>query len=248
VRFLVLLDDDPESAAAVSTLSKLQDDMPDLLARAGLSRAQVGFAGDTAITQELTDDTSAALLRVLPAALVILMALVWLLLRTWAAPVYLVASSMLVVAAALGLTVYVFQVWLGYGEISFFVPVTTAILLVALGSDYNVFLIGRIWLEAERRELRAAVRTAGSRAARAIAVAGVILAFSFAAIALIPILAFREIAFAMAVGLLLDAFVARPLLIPAMVTIFERGNDAFGERREEARPPESMTTPLRTDS
>ena len=243
VRFLVLFDDDPESAAAVSTLSRLQADMPDLLANAGLSQAQVGFAGDTAITQELTDDTSTALLRVLPAALLILMALVWLLLRSWAAPVYLVASSMLVVAAALGLTVYVFQVWLGYGELSFYVPVTTAILLVALGSDYNVFLIGRIWLEAERRELRAAVRTAGSRAARAIAVAGVILAFSFAAIALIPILSVREIAFTMAVGLLLDAFVARPLLIPALVALFERRSDAFTPRTTPASEATTIADP-----
>ncbi len=235
VRFLVLFDSDPESAAAIDTLAGLQHDMPQMLAAAGLSSAQVGFAGDTAITQELTDDTSAALLRVLPLALLVLMVLVWSLLRTRAAPVYLVATSMLVVAAALGITVYVFQNLLGYGEISFFVPVTTTILLVALGSDYNVFLIGRIWLEAEHQELRAAVRTAGSRAARAIAVAGVILALSFAAIAIIPILAFREIAFAMAVGLLLDAFVARPLLIPALVLLFEGRSDAF-KPREPTRP------------
>jgi RND superfamily putative drug exporter len=133
-----------------------------------------------------------------------------------------VAVSALVVVAALGLTVYVFQGLLGYGELTFFVPIATAILLLALGCDYNVFLVGRIWHEAERRELRAAVRTAGSRAARAITIAGLILALSFAAIALIPILSFRELAFAMCVGLLLDAFVARALLIPALIALLER--------------------------
>ncbi len=234
-RFLLMFDSDPEGANAADSLSWIQSHMPSMLAAAGIPNAKVGFAGDTAITQELTTDTAQALLRVAPVALLILLILVWALLRTLGAPLYLVAASCLVVAAAQGITVYLFQDLLGYGEIAFFVPVATAILLVALGSDYNVFLIGRIWLEARRRELRSAVRSAGSRAARAIAVAGVILALSFAATAIIPILAFREIAFAMAVGLLLDAFIARPLLIPALVTIFERGNENLGESERERR-------------
>jgi RND superfamily putative drug exporter len=60
----------------------------------------------------------------------------------------------LTVAAALGLTVFVFQGLLGYEELAFFVPVATSILLLALGADYNVFLISRIWREADRQDLR----------------------------------------------------------------------------------------------
>ena len=93
-----------------------------------------------------------------------LLLLLWVLLRSWSAPLYLVGVSLLVVAAALGLTVYVFQDLLGYGELAFFVPVASSILLLALGADYNVFLISRIWREAERRELQPAIRSAGSRA------------------------------------------------------------------------------------
>ena len=139
------------------------------------------------------------------------------------APLYLVGVSMLVVAAALGLTVYVFQDLLGYGELAFFVPVASAILLLALGADYNVFLISRIWREADEAALKPAIQTAGSQAGRAITVAGVILAVSFAAVALIPIQSFREIAFALCVGLLLDTLIARTLLIPALVSLFGRG-------------------------
>ena len=95
-------------------------------------------------------------------------------------------------------------------------PVASAILLLALGADYNVFLISRIWQEAEDQELRPAIRTAGIRAGRAITVAGFILALSFAAVALIPIQGFREIAFALCVGLLLDTLIARTLLVPAL--------------------------------
>jgi RND superfamily putative drug exporter len=104
------------------------------------------------------------------------------------------------------------------------VPVASAILLLALGADYNVFLISRIWREADGQEMRPAIRSAGIRAGRAIAVAGVILALSFAAISVIPIQGFREIAFALCVGLLLDTLLARTLLVPALAAIFEPGS------------------------
>jgi RND superfamily putative drug exporter len=193
-----------------------------MLERSGLGGASAGIAGDTKIASELRSDTWQAFWRVGPAALLILLLLLWVLLRSRSAPLYLVGVSVLVVAAALGLTVYVFQDLLGYGELAFFVPIAAAILLIALGADYNVFLISRIWSEAERQDLRPAIRTAGSRAARAITVAGMILALSFAAVALIPVVPFRELAFALAVGLLLDTLVARTLLIPALVSLFGR--------------------------
>jgi putative drug exporter of the RND superfamily len=221
-RYVLVLGADPEGAEGTRILSDLEGEMPTLLERSGLSPAKVGMTGDTSIAAELNADTWSAFARVTPAALLVLLVLLWVLLRNRAAPLYLVGVSVLVVAAALGLTVYVFQDLLGYGDLAFFVPIATAILLLALGADYNVFLISRIWTEAERQDLRPAIRTAGSRAARAITVAGMILALSFAAVALIPIQAFRELAFALAVGLLLDTLLARTLLIPALVSLFGR--------------------------
>ena len=162
-----------------------------------------------------------------------LLLLLWVLLRSWSAPLYLVGVSILVVTAALGLTVYVFQDLLGYGELAFFVPVASSILLLALGADYNVFLISRIWRESEHSDLEPAIRAAGSSAGRAITVAGLILALSFLAVALIPIQSFREIAFALFVGLLLDTLIARTLLIPALVSIFGRGTADDGATAEE---------------
>jgi putative drug exporter of the RND superfamily len=221
-RYVVVLEGDPDGAHAIDFLSQVEAALPAMLERSGLPQAQTGLTGDTSIASELSDETTTAFERVAPAAVLVLFVLLWILLGSWRAPLYLVASSLLVVAAALGLTVYVFQDLLGYGELAFFVPVAGAILLLALGADYNVFLISRIWREADDQELRPAIRSAGIRAGRAITVAGVILALSFAAIALIPIQGFREIAFALCVGLLLDTLLARTLLIPALVAIFER--------------------------
>ena len=221
-RYVLVLSADPDGAEGTQILSSLEEDMPEMLEENGLSAAQVGMTGDTSIASELNADTWTAFERVAPAALLVLLVLLWVLLRSRTAPLYLVGVSVLTVAAALGLTVYLFQDLLDYGELAFFVPIATAILLLALGADYNVFLVSRIWSEAERQDLRPAIRTAGSRAARAIMVAGMILALSFAAVALIPIDAFRELAFAMFVGLLLDTLLARTLLIPALVSLFGR--------------------------
>ena len=221
-RYVLVLGADPDGAKAMAILASLEAEMPEMLEEAGLGGAEVAMTGDTSIAAELNSDTWSALARVAPAALLVLLILLWVLLRSRAAPLYLVGVSVLVAAAALGLTVYLFQGLLGYEELAFFVPVATAIVLLALGADYNVFLISRIWSEAERRDLRPAIRTAGSRAARAITVAGMILALSFAAVALIPIQAFRELAFAMFIGLLLDTLLARTLLIPALVSLFGR--------------------------
>src|SRR6201999_4265196 len=225
-RYLLVLEADPDGPVAPDILAGLESKLPTLIGQSGLGGASFGLTGDTSINHELTEDTWHAGLKVAPAALAVLLLLLFALLRSRTAPLYLVASSLLVVAAALGLTVYVFQDLLGYNELAFFVPVATAILMLAAGADYNVFLISRIWREAEGRDLREAVRTAGSRASSAIAIAGLILALSFAAVWLIPIAAFRELAFAMFVGLMLDTWVARPLLVPALVSLFGRRDRA----------------------
>jgi RND superfamily putative drug exporter len=236
-RYVLAFDGDPDGATATESLSQLEAELPAMLERSGLQGVQTGITGDTTIASELSEDTTTAFERVAPAAVAVLLILLWFLLRSWAAPLYLVGSSLLVVAAALGLTVYVFQDLLGYGELAFFVPIASAILLLALGADYNVFLISRIWREAEGQELRPAIRSAGVRAGRAITVAGFILALSFAAVALIPIQGFREIAFALGAGLLLDTLLARTLLVPSLVAIFEgerrgRGGEAHLQRKQ----------------
>jgi len=230
-RYVLALEGDPDGVEAIDALSRLEADLPAMLEGSGLAGARTGVTGDTTISNELIDETTSAAVRVTPAAVAVLLVLLWILLGSWRAPLYLVGSSLLVVAASLGLTVYVFQDLLDYGELTFFVPVASAILLLALGADYNVFLISRIWREADERELRPAIRGAGIRAGRAISVAGVILALSFAAIALIPIQGFLEIAFALCVGLLLDTLLARTLLVPALVAIFEDERRAGDETR-----------------
>src|SRR5205814_10269169 len=129
------------------------------------------------------------------------------------------------------------------------VPFAVAVLLVAVGSDYNVLVVGRIWQEARTMPLRDAIRVAAPRASRAIGVAGLALAGSFALLALVPLVPFREFAFAMTLGVLLDSFLVRTLLVPSLVTLFGRTSHWPGMRAASLpeptpKEPEERPEPL----
>ena len=93
-------------------------------------------------------------------------------------------------------------------------PFATAVLLLALGSDYNIYLVGGIWRAAQPVGIVEGIRTAMPAASLSISVAGLILAGSFGLLALVPIDALRQFAFVMALGAGLDSFVVRPFLVP----------------------------------
>ena len=233
-RFLVVFDSDPLGATAVGHLRELREAMPGLLATAGLAGAQVSYLGDTVIGLSLADEARADLVRVAAAVGLVNLVLLVLFLRALVAPLYLLVINVLAVAATLGLTVALFQGQLGHDGLIFFVPFTAAVLLVSLGSDYTVFSVGYIWQEARRRPLREALTVAVPRSTRAINAAGITLAASFALLALIPLVPFRELAFAMAVGVLIDAFIVRSLLMPGLISLVGRASGWPGKKL--ARP------------
>ncbi len=233
-RFLVVFDSDPLGATAVGHLRQLREAMPRLLATSGLAGAEVSYLGDTTIGLSLADQARADLVRVAVAVGLVNLVLLVLFLRALIAPLYLLVSNVLAVGATLGLTVALFQGQLGHDGLIFFVPFTAAVLLVSLGSDYTIFSVGYIWQEARRRPLPEALAVAVPRSTRAINAAGITLAASFAMLALIPLVPFRQLAFAMAVGVLIDAFIVRSLLVPALISLVGRASGWPGKRL--ARP------------
>jgi RND superfamily putative drug exporter len=219
-RMAVVFDHDPLGAPAIDDLDALEARMPSLVAQSGLDPApQVSFAGQTALAGETVDAVIDDFKLIGVVALLANLLLLMVFLRALVAPLYLVAASVLGLAATLGLTTFVFQDLLGRDELTYYVPFAAAALLVALGSDYNVFVAGRIWREGKRRPVREAIAVAAPSAAKAITVAGLALAASFALLAIVPLDAFQEFAFVMVVGVLLDTFVVRSLLIPALTAL-----------------------------
>ena len=229
-RYLLTLDSDPLGAEAIDALRELRQRMPALLAEAGLPDAEVSFAGDTALGLSLVDTAVADLVRVAVAVVLVNLLLLVVFLRALVAPLYLLATTMLAVGASLGLTTWFFQDVLGRDGLIFYVPMAAAVLLISLGSDYNIFSAGYIWEEARRRPLPEALAVAVPRSTRAITAAGVTLAASFALVALIPVAPFEELAFAVAVGVLIDAFVVRSLLVPALISLVGRASGWPGRR------------------
>jgi len=235
-RYGVIEQTDPLGATAISQVSELRQRLPGLARSAGLTGVRTETGGETALAGEAINSAEADIGRValaIAAAIVILLAIF---LRALVAPLYLLAASVLALLSALGLTVWIFQTALGYPGIVYYVPFIVAVLLISLGSDYNVFVVGRIWEEARRRPLREAVAVAAPRASRAITTAGLALAAGFGVLALIPLEQFREIAVAMALGIVIDTFAVRSLLVPALVVLFGRAG-SWPARLHPPRPP-----------
>jgi putative drug exporter of the RND superfamily len=219
-RLAVVFDTDPLGAPAIDHLRTLRDRMPALLRTAGLSGTQVAYGGQTALADDTVTRVLDDLARVAVVAVLVNLLLLALFMRALVAPLYLVGSSILGLLASLGLTTLFFQGVLGQDDLTYYVPFAAAVLLVALGSDYNVFVAGRIWDEARRMRLREAIAVAAPQAARAVTVAGLALAASFALLAIVPLRSFREFAFIMAVGVLVDTFLVRTLLVPALTSLW----------------------------
>jgi putative drug exporter of the RND superfamily len=221
-RFVVVEKTDPLDATAISRVRALQGRLASLGRAAGLSGVRFEVAGQTALIADSISSVFGDLGRVALVIVAVTLILLVLFLRSLLAPVYLLAASVLAVFATLGLAMLICRAVLGSASMVYFVPFAAGVLLVSLGSDYNVFVVGRIWEEARRRPVPDAVAIAAPGASRAITTAGVALAASFAMLAVIPLEQFRQLAITMAVGVILDAIAVRSLLVPALVALFGR--------------------------
>jgi RND superfamily putative drug exporter len=225
VRYLIVLKDQPLGATAIGTLSRLEERLPALLRDAGLGGVRTSFGGDTAVADVVVDQTTMDLARIAIAAILANLLFLMIFLRAVVAPVGLLVCSVLAIGATLGVTTWLFQTRLGADGLTFYVPFAAAVLLVALGSDYNIFGVGPAWKEARDRPLREALAITLPQSARAIRTAAFTLAVSFGLLALIPLRPFRELAFALSFGILIDAFIVRSLLAPALLTVLGRASE-----------------------
>ncbi len=251
-RFVVVLDDEPTGAAAIRTFRRLEDGMPALARQAGLpTGARIAYAGDTALSSETVETLVGDLWRVGAATAAVMFALLAVFLRALVAPLLLLFGGVLAFAGSFGLTSLLLPHAVGGSEFVYYVPLVAAVLLVGLGSDYNVFVTGRIREEARRRSLRASIAVAVPSASRAVTIAGLTLASTFALLALVPLRPFRELAMLMAIGVVIDALFVRPVLVPAMIAAVGRrvwwpGRQGRGPARDGVDGAEEVDAALRS--
>ncbi|MCK1798364.1 MMPL family transporter [Streptomyces sp. XM4193] len=230
VRIDATLADAADSDAARETVQRLRDTFDE---QAPEANALVG--GYTA--QQYDTQQTAAADRALIAPVVLLIILVILigLLRSLLMPLLLVATVALNFLATIGVAALVFDNLLGFSGTDASVPLYGFVFLVALGVDYNIFLMTRVREETLRHGTRLGVLRGLTATGGVITSAGVVLAATFAALGVIPLAFLVQIAFIVAFGVLLDTLVVRSLLVPALVR--ELGPRAWWPGRPDPAAP-----------
>jgi RND superfamily putative drug exporter len=214
-RLQVVLDVGPYSPDALSTVQAMRR----VLSGDGLGGV---IDGSAAVLVDLRDASNRDMTRALFFVFAGIFVVLLLLLRALVAPVYLILTIFLSYSATLGVVRLLFVDLLGAAGIVWWVPMFMFVMLVALGMDYNIFLIGRVKEEVVRHGTRAGTRLALARTGGIITSAGIIMAGTFASMMSASILGLLQIGFAVAFGVLLDTFVVRTTLVPAITVLLGR--------------------------
>ncbi|PZU48721.1 MAG: hypothetical protein DI566_02625 [Microbacterium sp.] len=210
VLLVATLADEADSLAAEQTIRGLRASFTDTL---GEGVALVG--GPTAIDVDTNDTSIRDRTVIIPVILFVILVILMLLLRAVVAPVLLILSVILSFGAAMGVSALVFNHVFDFPGADPAVPLYGFVFLVALGVDYNIFLMSRVREESLRHGTRPGILRGLVATGGVITSAGLVLAATFAALGVIPILFLAQLAFIVAFGVLLDTFVVRSLLVPA---------------------------------
>ncbi len=211
VLLVATLTDAADSIAAEDTVRELRTSLDDAL---GEGTALVG--GQTAIDVDTNDTSIRDRTVIIPVILVVVLLILMVLLRSILAPVLLILSTVVSFATALGVSALVFNYVFDFPGADPAVPLYGFVFLVALGIDYNIFLMSRVREESLIHGTRSGIRRGLVSTGGVITSAGLVLAATFAALGVIPILFLAQLAFIVAFGVLLDTFVVRSLLVPAL--------------------------------
>jgi RND superfamily putative drug exporter len=187
--------------------------------RAGGPETLVG--GGTAVEYDLRQAASRDNKVIVPIALLVVLLILIALLRALVAPVMLIATVVLSFAASLGVAAVVFDVIFGFPGSDPSLPLFAFIFLVALGIDYNIFLMARVREETRRHGTRDGMLRGLAVTGAVITSAGIVLAGVFSVLGVLPLIFLTQIGFVVAFGVLLDTFIVRSVLVPALT--FEIG-------------------------
>ena len=203
------LNDAADSKAAAQTVRQIRGELEG-------SGALVG--GVTATAIDTNDASIHDRTLIIPVVLVVILLILMLLLRSILAPLILIATTVLSFGTALGVSGWMFTHVFHFPGADPAVPLYGFVFLVALGIDYNIFLMTRVREESLLHGTREGISRGLAITGGVITSAGLVLAATFAALAVIPVMFLAQIAFIVAFGVLLDTFVVRSLLVPALST------------------------------
>lgn len=216
-QFSIVLKVNPYSKEALNEVEAIRDELED-------QRVQV--SGETIKQVDIRKINNRDTLLVMGIMIVLIGAMLALQTKSVRASVLMMTSILLTFGAALGFSTWIFDVFLGYTSFSYRIPLYTFVFLVALGVDYSIMLMSRLKEERKLHDEREAIARAVELTGGVISSAGLILAATFAVLISQPVMELKLFGFAVAIGVLMDTFIVRPLLLPALLTITSknRGN------------------------
>jgi RND superfamily putative drug exporter len=202
--------DPVDSQAAYTTIDRLRSDLDDV----GDGEALVG--GNTALNLDVQTASQRDNRVIIPLVMLVVLVVLAVLLRAVVAPLILVATVVLSYGAALGLSALIFDWTLGVGTTDSAFPLFVFVFLVALGIDYNIFLMTRVREEAFDHGTRRAALIGLSATGGVITSAGLVLAATFAVLGTLPLTFVTQLGIAVALGVLLDTIIVRSVLVTAL--------------------------------
>ena len=193
-----------------------------------IGAADYGVGGQAPAIYDISSISNSDLAHVIPIAIVVIGFLLALVMRSLVAPLYLIVSVGLSYLAALGLSVLLFVKIAGDGGLVFFLPFLMFVFLLALGEDYNILVMSRIREEAQKLPLKEAVSRALVATGTTVTSAGLVLGGTFSVFAIVGAQQgssqFRDVGAGLALGVLMDTFLVRTLLVPSTVVLLGRWN------------------------
>lgn len=177
------------------------------------------IGGNTAISLDIEEASKRDRILIIPIVLVVILLVLMVLLRSILAPVLLVATVVLSFVATLGVCAVMFNHVFDFPGADAAFPLFAFVFIVALGIDYNIFLMTRVREESILAGTRAGTLKGLTVTGGVITSAGIVLAATFTALSVLPLVPFAEIGFAVAFGVLLDTIIVRSLLVPALALL-----------------------------
>lgn len=221
ISYSLTFDDSPYAMESIHALQSMQENSEALLKASNIS-GELFFAGETAasLDDHRTNQRDLVVIVLLETVLIFIMLIF--LTKSFRMPVYMMGTIIVSFFAALGLGMFLTNLFFGIDTISNRVPVYAFIFLVALGIDYNIILVSRYIEEREKHSVREAVQIAVANTGGVISSAGIILAATFAVLMTQPIQLLFVFGFIVAVGILIDTFLIRGVLLPSLLVLFEK--------------------------
>jgi len=221
MRIEIILDKPAMTLQAMSIADEIRNDLSSTLARENFKGA-VHLAGATAQTMDIRSVTSRDFYRIAVLALGVIFLIVWLLLKDLLLSGFMVLSTLLSYWTTLGITYWVFAGILGAAGLDWKVEIFLFVVMMAVGQDYNIFLAARVSQEARHMKARRACRHAIVHTGPVISSCGLIMAATLGSLMVGDMALLQQLGFAMALGMLIDSFIVRPLVLPAFIALTGR--------------------------